>query len=50
MARQLATDPHSPGNFRAIGPLTNFPDFYTAFGIQEGDPLWRPADKRVKIW
>jgi len=50
LARQLATDPHSPGNFRAIGPLANFPDFYTAFGIQEGDPLWRPADKRAKIW
>ena len=47
---QVLTDPHSPGMFRAIGPLTNMETFYEAFDIQEGDELWRPEDERVKIW
>ncbi len=49
--RQLvATDPHSPGQIRAIGPLVNFQPFYDAFGIKEGDPMWVPPEKRTKIW
>src|SRR5207302_10005282 len=36
-ARRLATvDPHSPGQFRAIGPHVNMQEFYKAFGIKEG--------------
>jgi putative endopeptidase len=47
---QVLTDPHSPGMFRAIGPLTNMGTFYKAFNIQQGDDLWRPEAERVKIW
>lgn len=47
---QVQTDPHSPGMFRAIGPLTNMETFYQAFDIQEGDELWLPEEERVKIW
>lgn len=47
---QILTDPHSPGMFRAIGPLTNMETFYEAFDIQEGDELWKPEEERVKIW
>ncbi|MEO9869144.1 M13 family metallopeptidase [Ekhidna sp.] len=47
---QVLTDPHSPGMFRAIGPLTNMETFYAAFDIKEGDELWRSEDERVKIW
>lgn len=47
---QVLTDPHSPGMFRAIGPLTNMETFYQAFDISEGDELWRPEDERVIIW
>lgn len=47
---QVLTDPHSPGMFRAIGPLTNMETFYAAFDIKEGDELWRPEEERVKIW
>ncbi|MBV6646106.1 MAG: M13 family metallopeptidase [Cyclobacteriaceae bacterium] len=47
---QILTDPHSPGMFRAIGPLVNMETFYEAFDIQEGDELWKPEDQRVKIW
>jgi putative endopeptidase len=50
-ARRLITvDPHSPGRFRAIGPLVNLPTFYQAFGIQAGDPMWRPPAQRAAIW
>jgi putative endopeptidase len=49
--RQLvATDPHSPGQIRAIGPLVNFQPFYDAFGIKEGDPMWVKPEDRTKIW
>ena len=50
-ARRLITvDPHSPGQFRAIGPLVNLQSFDDAFGIKEGDPMWRPLAERAKIW
>lgn len=47
---QVLTDPHSPGMYRANGPLTNFPPFYEAFGIKEGDKMYRTEADRVKIW
>jgi putative endopeptidase len=50
LRQQVAADPHSPGNFRAIGPLVNFQPFYDAFGIKEGDPMWRKPELRAKIW
>jgi putative endopeptidase len=43
-------DPHSPTHYRANGPLTNLPEFAAAFGVVEGSPMARPADKRAKIW
>ncbi len=50
-ARRLATiDPHAPGRFRAIGPLVNMQEFFDAFGIKEGDPMWRSPELRAKIW
>jgi putative endopeptidase len=50
-ARRLVTvDPHSPGQFRAVGPLMNFQPFYDAFGIKPGDPMWRAPDVRAVIW
>lgn len=47
---QVLTDPHSPGMFRANGPLTNFTPFYEAFNVKEGDKMFRPDSARVKIW
>jgi putative endopeptidase len=50
-ARRLVTvDPHSPGQFRSIGPLVNVQAFYDAFGIKPGDPMWRAPELRAKIW
>lgn len=50
LKQMIATNPHSPGNFRATGPLSNMPEFYEAFGVKEGDKMFVPADKRVSIW
>lgn len=47
---QVLTDPHSPGMFRANGPLTNFTPFYEAFNVKEGDKMFLPDSSRVKIW
>ncbi len=47
---QVLTDPHSPGMYRANGPLTNFEPFYEAFDVKEGDKMFRPESERVKIW
>ena len=46
----MAIDPHAPGNLRAIGPLVNLQEFFDAFGIKEGDPMWRKPEDRAKIW
>lgn len=50
LKQMIATNPHSPGNFRAIGPLSNMQEFYDAFGVKEGDGMYRPVAKRVNIW
>ena len=50
LRRRIVVDPHSPGQFRAIGPHVNLPEFFGAFGIREGDPMWRPESQRAKIW
>jgi putative endopeptidase len=48
--RLIAIDPHSPAEFRANQILKNLPEFYAAFGVQEGDALWLPESERVRIW
>ncbi len=48
--RLLTVDPHSPGQFRAVGPLVNLPAFYKAFAIKPGAPMWRSPDQRAQIW
>lgn len=48
--RLLIGDTHSPGRFRVNGPVSSMLAFYDAFGIQEGDMLWRAEADRVDIW
>lgn len=50
LRKQIKTDPHSPGMYRAVGPIANMDEFYEAFNIQEGDKLYIPAERRIKIW
>jgi len=47
---ELLSDPHSPDEFRANGVVSNLPEYYQAFGVKQGDKLFRPADQHVKIW
>ncbi|GAA1843266.1 M13 family metallopeptidase [Microlunatus capsulatus] len=48
--QRLATDPHSPNEFRCNQIVKNVDAFHTAFGVTEDDGLWMPEDQRVKIW
>ncbi len=50
LAMRLMTDPHSPGYFRAIGPLQNHEGFYKAFNVKPGNKMYRAEADRVKIW
>ncbi len=47
---RVATDPHSPAEFRALGSLSNMNEFYQAFDVKEGDAMYIAPEKRVKIW
>lgn len=47
---RVQTDPHSPSQYRANGPLSNMPMFYKAFGCKEGDAMYRNDKDRVVIW
>ncbi|MFL5542707.1 MAG: M13 family metallopeptidase, partial [Longimicrobiaceae bacterium] len=46
----VRADTHSPSRFRAIGPLSNLPEFARAFGCRPGDPMVRPDSVRVELW
>ena len=48
--RRLATDPHSPPEFRCNGVVRNIDAFYEAFGVTEDDALFLEPSQRVKIW
>jgi len=51
LLRQLiATDPHSPTEYRANGAVRNVPEWYEAFDVKPGDALYLPPEERVKIW
>ncbi|MDO5654502.1 MAG: M13 family metallopeptidase [Flavobacteriaceae bacterium] len=50
LKNQVKTDPHSPGYYRANGPLINVNAFHEAFQIKKGDLMYKPKDKRIKIW
>ncbi|HEY1848150.1 MAG TPA: M13 family metallopeptidase [Opitutaceae bacterium] len=47
---RVKTDPHSPAEFRVIGPLSNLDEFAAAFDVPEGAPMRRPKADRVTIW
>jgi len=50
LLQRLATDPHSPAEFRCNQIVRNVPEFYAAFDVRESDALWLDEKQRVKIW
>jgi putative endopeptidase len=50
MIVQLKSDPHSPGQLRAIAAPSNMPAFANAFSCKAGDAMVRDGDKQVVIW
>lgn len=50
LRRRIATDPHSPAEFRCNQIVANLEEFYEAFEVREGDQLWREPAARVRIW
>jgi putative endopeptidase len=48
--QRLATDPHSPAEFRCNQIVRNVDEFYEAFAVSDGDALWLDPADRVRIW
>jgi putative endopeptidase len=48
--QRLATDPHSPPEFRVNGVMPNIDEWYTAFNVQPGDKMYIAPENRVRIW
>ncbi|MDB5060605.1 MAG: family metallopeptidase [Mucilaginibacter sp.] len=49
-AQRILTDPHSPEEFRTNAPITNMDAWYSAFGIQPGDKLYKKPEERIRVW
>lgn len=50
LTHQVKSDPHAPGQFRALAPVLNINGFHAAFGTKQGDAMFRPINERIKIW
>ena len=50
LRNQIATDSHSPAEFRVIGPVRNVDAWYEAFDVQPGDKYYLAPEDRVRIW
>ncbi len=48
--QSLTTDVHSPDFLRGYAPLLDMQEFYDAFNLKKGAPLWRPKEVRAVIW
>jgi len=48
--RRIATDPHSPDEFRCNQIVRNLEPFYRAFEVTESDQMWLAPAERVSIW
>ncbi|MBN8214889.1 MAG: M13 family metallopeptidase [Xanthomonadales bacterium] len=50
LRQRLLSDVHAPAKWRVLGPMSNIPAFYEAFGVKPGQPMWRAPEDRVRIW
>jgi len=49
-AQRILTDSHSPGMFRANGPLQNIDAFYKAFDVKQDDKMYVAPEDRIRVW
>jgi putative endopeptidase len=49
LRRQLMTDPHAPGRYRAA-TVRNVDPWYAAFNVKPGQKLYLAPQDRVRIW
>lgn len=50
MNMKLTMDVHAPSKLRCNIQVQNLDDFFTTFGIEEGDGMYRAPEDRVSIW
>ncbi len=50
LRQRLVRGPHSPPPYRVNGVVRNLDEWYTAFGVTEGDALYLPPEERIRIW
>lgn len=48
LLNQLRTDPHSPGKYRVLAPMSNMPEFAKAFSCKSGEAM--VATDPIKVW
>lgn len=48
--RLTKMDPHSLGEWRVNAALRNIEEFYTTFGVVEGDQMYLAPENRVIVW
>jgi len=48
--QQVQKDPHSPGQFRTIGPLQNFKNFAETYKCAAGTKMNPPDKDRCTVW
>ncbi|WP_263381662.1 M13 family metallopeptidase [Granulicella arctica] len=46
----VSVDPHPPGKYRVLGPLSNMPEFEKAFSCKAGDAMVREGEDRCALW
>ena len=49
LRRQLATDPHSPNEWRSA-EVRNLDAWYAAFDVKPGQKMYLPPEGRVRVW
>ena len=49
MRQALATDPHSPGEWRGA-EVRNTDSWYEAFAVKPGQKMYLAPQQRAKIW
>lgn len=50
LRNRLLTDVHAPAKYRVNGPFMDVDEFYSAFNIKPGSPMYRADSLRVRIW